>query len=79
MRSALQGLERSAILGPSCWPLSVSLFLQETQRPMDASPSTILATIALVLIVVVTGGISYLTACEWRDRRRQKRDDLGRR
>jgi len=26
------------------------------------------------LLVVVSGGIIYLTAAEWRDRRRQKRD-----
>ena len=45
----------------------------------NASASTILATVALALIVIVTGGITYLTASEWRDRRRQKRDDLGRR
>jgi hypothetical protein len=46
---------------------------------MEADASTVLATIALGLIVIVTGGISYLTAAEWRDRRRQKRDSLGER
>jgi hypothetical protein len=28
----------------------------------------------LILLVVVSGGIIYLTAAEWRDRRRQERD-----
>ncbi len=28
----------------------------------------------LLLLVVVSGGIIYLTAAEWRDRRRQDRD-----
>jgi len=30
--------------------------------------------IALVMLVVVSGGILYLTSLEWRDRRRQDRD-----
>lgn len=38
------------------------------------SINTILATLSLVLMVVVTGGVAYLTAVEWRDRRRQQRD-----
>lgn len=38
------------------------------------SINTVLATLALVLMVVVTGGVAYLTAAEWRDRRRQQRD-----
>jgi heme/copper-type cytochrome/quinol oxidase subunit 2 len=45
---------------------------------MEATVQTqafgILATIALVLMVVVTGGVAYLTAAEWRDRRRRKND-----
>jgi hypothetical protein len=35
--------------------------------------------VALVLLVVVSGGILYLTSLEWRDRRRQDQDKkLGR-
>jgi hypothetical protein len=30
---------------------------------------------AIGLLVIVSGGIVYLTAVEWRDRRRQKRDE----
>ena len=43
---------------------------------MDFSASTILATIALVLMGVLSLGVVYLTANEWRDRRRQKRGNL---
>jgi hypothetical protein len=32
---------------------------------------SILALVAVVLLVVVTGGIGYLTLADWRDRRRQ--------
>ncbi|MGK7957521.1 MAG: hypothetical protein AB4063_20035 [Crocosphaera sp.] len=34
----------------------------------------ILFLTAFVLLVVVSGGILYLTTVEWRDRRRQDRD-----
>lgn len=30
---------------------------------------------AIALLIAVSGGILYLTAVEWRDRRRQKRDE----
>jgi hypothetical protein len=30
--------------------------------------------LALVMLVVISGGILYLTSLEWRDRRRQDRD-----
>jgi hypothetical protein len=39
--------------------------------------TTILNTLfllAIVLLVVVSGGVLYLTTVEWRDRRRQDRD-----
>jgi hypothetical protein len=32
----------------------------------------ILAIIAITLLVVVTGGVMYLTLADWRDRRRQQ-------
>lgn len=35
---------------------------------------TILATLAAGLLVLVTGGVAYLTTAEWRDRRRQDRE-----
>jgi hypothetical protein len=35
---------------------------------------SVLATIALGLMVLVTGGIVYLTSVEWRDRRRKARE-----
>ncbi|NJO78649.1 MAG: hypothetical protein HC827_09020 [Cyanobacteria bacterium RM1_2_2] len=39
---------------------------------------TVLATLALGLLVLVTGGVAYLTAIEWRDRRQQDREKRGR-
>jgi len=39
--------------------------------------STILNTLfllAIILLVVVSGGVLYLTSVEWRDRRRQDRE-----
>ncbi|MGA1473654.1 MAG: hypothetical protein ACO4AI_00560 [Prochlorothrix sp.] len=39
---------------------------------MEFSVSTLLATIALGLMVVLTGGVVYLTAADWRDRRRRQ-------
>ena len=41
---------------------------------IQAQAFSILATIALALMVVVTGGVVYLTAADWRDRRRRKND-----
>lgn len=40
----------------------------------EISPVTILFLIAVGLLVVVSGGIFYLTILEWRDRRRRDRD-----
>lgn len=39
---------------------------------------TILATLALGLLLAVTGGVAYLTTIEWRDRRRVDREKRGR-
>ena len=41
---------------------------------MELSVVNILALVALGMMVIVTGGIAYLTAMEWRDRRRQDRE-----
>ncbi|WAL58191.1 hypothetical protein [Thermocoleostomius sinensis] len=32
---------------------------------------TVLATLALGLLIAVSGGVAYLTTIEWRDRRRR--------
>lgn len=45
---------------------------------MELSIQTVLALIALGLLVAVTGGIAYLTFAEWRDRRRQQREQRKR-
>lgn len=44
------------------------------EASFESQAYSILAIIALALMVVVTSGIIYLTAAEWRDRRRRKRD-----
>jgi hypothetical protein len=45
---------------------------------MNVPVSTILATLAMVLMVAMTGGVAYLTAAEWRDRRRKSEESRGR-
>ncbi len=45
---------------------------------VEVSPLSILAITALVLMLSITGGVLYLTAVEWRDRRRQEREKRGR-
>lgn len=45
---------------------------------VGVSPLSILAIAALVLMLAITGGVLYLTAVEWRDRRRQDREKRGR-
>ena len=42
---------------------------------MEISPYNILIVVALGLMVVVSGGVAYLTVAEWRDRRRRE-DEL---
>ena len=40
----------------------------------EAKAFSVLAISAVALLVIVTVGVLYLTAVEWRDRRRRKRD-----
>ncbi|PSN18266.1 hypothetical protein C7271_13425 [filamentous cyanobacterium CCP5] len=44
------------------------------ESTFESQAFSALAIAAVVLLVAVTGGIIYLTAVEWRDRRRRKRD-----
>jgi hypothetical protein len=41
---------------------------------MEVSPLSLLVVTAFVLLILTTSGILYLTAAEWRDRRRQDQD-----
>jgi hypothetical protein len=41
---------------------------------MEFSTLSVLVVTAFVLLILTTGGIVYLTAAEWRDRRRQDQD-----
>jgi hypothetical protein len=42
---------------------------------VETSLLSILAFLALGLMVAVTGGVAYLTSIEWRDRRRMEREE----
>lgn len=44
---------------------------------LETQAFTILATLAAGLMALVTGGVVYLTAAEWRDRRRRKQDEIA--
>lgn len=44
------------------------------EATLEAQAFSVLAVMALVLLVVVTSGVIYLTAADWRDRRRRKND-----
>ena len=46
---------------------------------LEAQAYSILMFAALTLMVVVTAGVFYLTAVEWRDRRRRSQERQGRR
>lgn len=45
------------------------------ESTLPAQAFSVLAVLALVLMVIVTGGVIYLTAADWRDRRRQQDQD----
>jgi hypothetical protein len=36
----------------------------------------VLAIVAMLLLVAVSGGVGYLTLSDWRDRRRQEKENL---
>lgn len=50
------------------------------ERPMNAEAIALssLAVVALALLVTFTGGVAYLTAVEWRDRRRREKEQRDR-
>lgn len=45
---------------------------------MEITVFDVLIYMALGLMVLVTGGVLYLTAADWRDRRRQQREKRSR-
>jgi hypothetical protein len=45
---------------------------------LESSLLSVLAILAVVLLVAVTGGVAYLTTMEWRDRRRIDNEKRGR-
>jgi hypothetical protein len=50
------------------------MYLIVMESTLPAQAFSVLAGLALVLMVIVTGGVIYLTAADWRDRRRRKQD-----
>ncbi|MEM6251637.1 MAG: hypothetical protein AAF821_01835 [Cyanobacteria bacterium P01_D01_bin.156] len=46
---------------------------------LEAQAYSVLATFAALLLVLVTGGVVYLTAVEWRDKRQRTQEALDNR
>ena len=46
---------------------------------LEAQAYGILATLAALLLIVVTGGVIYLTAVEWQDKRKRSQEALDNR
>ena len=46
---------------------------------LEAQAYGVLATLAALLLVLVTGGVVYLTAIEWRDKRKRSQEMLDNR
>lgn len=46
---------------------------------METPVFSILVFIAFGLMVIISGGVGYLTLAEWRDRRRRDREQRGER
>ena len=46
---------------------------------LQAQAYGVLATLAALLLFLVTGGVIYLTAIEWRDRRKRAQEALDNR
>lgn len=62
-------------LGPSRHVIGERLSLyQQMNWTVDYPILNILALVALGMLVIVSGGIAYLTTIEWRDRRRVDRE-----
>jgi hypothetical protein len=50
------------------------MYLIAMESTLEAQAFSVMAVLALALMVIVTGGVVYLTAADWRDRRRRKQD-----
>ncbi|MEM1253261.1 MAG: hypothetical protein AAGI69_12575 [Cyanobacteria bacterium P01_H01_bin.21] len=46
---------------------------------LEAQAYSVLATLAALLLVLVTGGVIYLTAIEWNDKRKRSQEALDNR
>jgi hypothetical protein len=71
--------DRNGGLGPS-WHVRHPLFLfrpivlSSVEERVEVTPVSILSAAVLGMLVIVTGGVVYLTLAEWRDRRRLERE-----
>lgn len=45
---------------------------------MEISALNVLASIAFLMLIAISGGVLYLTLAEWRDRRRQDKEKRDR-
>lgn len=61
-----------------CVLFALSFLLLERGGVVENTILSVLAFAALGLLVAVSGGIIYLTAVEWGDRRREQREKRGR-
>jgi hypothetical protein len=50
------------------------MYLIAVESILETQAFSLMAGLALALMVIVTGGVIYLTAADWRDRRRRKQD-----
>ena len=46
---------------------------------LEAQAYSVLATLAALLLILVTGGVIYLTAIEWNDKRKRSQEALDNR
>ena len=46
---------------------------------LEAQAYSVLATLAAALLLLVTGGVIYLTTVEWRDKRKRSQEALDNR
>lgn len=46
---------------------------------LEAQAYSVLAILAVILLVVVTGGVIYLTVMEWQDKRKRAQEALDNR
>ena len=59
-------------------PKITLISLRSNGGVVEISALNILASIAFLMLIAISGGILYLTLAEWRDRRRQDKEKRSR-